>query len=280
MQNKILLVIIISGIFLFNSCDAPSLVDVPLPFIEFVNAPNPGEMLKNDHTFFKWRGNNSDYVFKYQLNIKNRNDIFVSYLSDSNLTKSSEVFFKDLDEGEYKIEVTGISSGMIGVINRIFSVNAITEPSMIFYKKSNIIDVDSTVSLSLGIENIDSVSAISLSIAYTNNIINLENVENGPFVIKNRFQQIILPTELRQVGSSIITKANNVGEVEIHTGFLTSLSANYANSISGSGNVLILKFKAIAKGEATIEYTSITLLRPDGSKISTRSNATAKIIVK
>jgi len=280
MQNKIFLVIIVSGIFLLNSCNAPSLVDSPLPFIEFVNAPNSGEILNEDHAFFKWRGNNSDYLFKYQLKIKNHNGVFISYIGVSSLTKLSEVFFKDLDEGEYKIEVTGLSSGITGVINRIFSVKAITEPSMIFYRKSNIINVDSTVSLSLGIENIDSVSAISLSIAYTNNIINLENVEDGPFVIENRFQQIILPAELRQVGSSIITKANNVGEVEIHTGFLTSLSANYANSISGSGNVLILKFKGIAKGEATIEYTSITLLRPDGSEISTRSNATAKIIVK
>lgn len=266
------IILVITNILFFNSCDAPNLVDNPLPFLEFTSAPAPGSVISIDHLLIQWSGNNSNYEFTYKLLLMDDSGIYRTYIADSNLSSSQEVYLKNLDEGNYEIQVTGFSFGVQATISRDFSVNVLTQPTLGFFKKYSAINIHDTTSIYVTINNIDSIAALKLDIVFSNDIIQLLNVEDGPYVIENRFTQITLPGDLKIVNSNSVMQANSKGKIEINTGFLSTLSSNFSNSLSGTGKILKLNFIGINNGQANIEFSSIELYDFLGNKISNTAN--------
>ena len=51
------IIVLLFAILIIESCESPSLVDNPPPFIEIIAGPHENQVLDKDEVYFKWKGN-------------------------------------------------------------------------------------------------------------------------------------------------------------------------------------------------------------------------------
>ncbi len=254
--SKYLFIVLI--IAAFNSCQSPNLVDLPPAFINIIEGPKEGEVLSKDNVFFKWKGSSNDYKFKYELDILDEDNVLRSYDTAKAYANVTEHFYSNLDEGRYVFKVWGKSGSLEQSVLRHFTINAITTPTLLFVKKDNKLKLNDDFSLKIWNENIDSLIAFRVVITFDNTMIKFKSVSKTPFIRKRNFEQIILPDSLLMPNSPLIQRINQLGKIEIYSGFITRNQNQI--SIKGTGSLLELNFKAIAKGESFVEFTKVELV--------------------
>jgi hypothetical protein len=257
--------------FIAVTCNTGGVIDAPPPFVELTEGPSEGEVLSNDKVIFAWRGNGSDYKFKYRMLSLDSDNFPTVYQDSTSYSNASEVTFSNLDEGNFRFELYAKSNNVepSSPLVRDFTVDAIKGPSLMFYKTKTVIDFDSTNSVGIWMEDVNGLTGFSLVIAFDKNKVNLVGATKGAFVIQKRFEQIIVP-DLNDT-TLILKNINATGKIEITSAFLTGLGTLPDKSISGSGKILNLVFKGIAKGISNIDMTTIDLRDQNGVVI--HSNA-------
>ena len=126
-----------------------------------------------------------------------------------------------------------------------------------FFKTKTDITVGKVDSVGIWMEDVNGLAGFSVVIAFDKSKLNLVSASSGSYVIQKRFQQLTVPdfTDTAYVLKSV----NQTGRIEITSAFLTDLGSFPNKSISGSGKILNLVFKGIAKGTTNLEITSIDL---------------------
>ncbi len=264
--------------YLIESCESPSLVDNPPPFIEIIDGPKQNQVLDKDQVYFKWKGSSNDYQFSYLLSILDEDNVDTAYVDTTAWSNTTEAYFSNLDEGSYVFTVWGKSGSLIQSASRKFIVDAVKGASMMFYKSETHIKVGDTARVSVWAENIDSLIAMRVVITFNKNKVHLYTVQQSRFIEKRDFNQIILPGDLMNPNSSLIKQINSKGKIELYSGFLTR-NGNQ-RSLSGSGSLAELKFVGISKGEATVGFTKIELVSEDNKLINAQIPKHAVIVVE
>lgn len=279
--NKVLILnvfIIIISLITFNSCKDAGLVDNPPPFIQFITAPAQGAVLTDNSVSFKWRGATSNYTFRYRLLFLDRDNFPTTYLDWTNFTNTTEVTFNNLDEGKFRFELVPQSTGIIiDPLVREFFIDAVQGPSLLFFKASTTINLNAVDSISIWMEDVDSLTTFSAVISFDRTRLELLNVTNGQIASQNRMAQIILPDFSN---ASVINNFNSRGRIDIISAFLPELSGFSNNFVTGSGKVINLVFRGKARGQSNLTLTSLNMRKPTGEPINYNFPKNAIVIVQ
>ncbi len=274
----IVLLIILAGQYIFISCESPSLIDSPPPFIEIIEGPKENQVLNVDEVYFKWRGSSDDYQFSYTLLILDEDNVDTTYIDTTQWSTTNEVYFSNLDEGFYVFKVWGKSGQLQQSTQRKFQVDAISGKTLMFYKKETTIKQNDTASISIWTENIDSLISMRVVVVFDKSRLEFISAQKSPFVERREFTQVLLPIELSMPGSSLLNDINNTGKIEIFSGFL-SKNGNQ-KGLSGSGSLVKLNFRGKRKGNALVEFTKIELVSSDKKIINADLPKNATIIIE
>lgn len=249
------------------TCNTGGVVDNPPPFLELIDGPKESEVLSKDKVVFAWRGNGSGYQFKYRM-LSLDTDNFPSVYQDwTNYSTATDVTFSNLDEGKFRFEIQAKSGNVEPApLKREFFIDAIKGPSLMFFKTKTNVAVGKLDSVGVWMEDVNGLAGFSIVIAFDNSKLNLVSASPGSYVVQKRFQQLTVP-DLNDT-SYILKRVNQTGKIEITSAFLTDLGSFPNKSISGSGKILNLVFKGIAKGTTNLEITSIDLRDEKGVAIS------------
>ncbi len=269
---------VILSAYLVQSCESPSLVDNPPPFIQIIEGPKQNAVLNEDHVYFKWKGSSNDYQFSYLLSILDEDNVDTAYIDTTEWANVTEAYFTNLDEGVYIFKVWGKSGSLVQSDSRKFTVDAVTGASMMFYKKETHIHVGDTAKISIWSEDIDSLIAMRVVITFNKSKVHLYSVQKSRFIEKRDFNQVILPGELGDPNSDLIKQINSRGKIEIYSGFL-SRNGNQ-QSLSGSGSLIDLKFVGVSRGESTVGFTKIELISESNRLINAEIPKHAVIVVE
>ncbi len=251
---------------LLYGCDSTQVVDNPPPFLEIVEGPSNGEVLTRSYVTFGWQGSDNSIEFKYRLLALDEDNFPTIYYDWNEYSKQTEVTYENLDESRYRFEVMARSAGQEeGPATREFEINAFQGPSMSFFKSETEMNVGEIDSISAWLEDVDSISAVHLVVAFDPNYIQLLEVTKGSFVERENFELIVVPNFS---DSTVLNQVNSTGKIEINTAVLATLYTLPRRSLTGSGNLLTFKFKAIAAGTSKITYTLIEFRTEGGREFS------------
>ncbi len=276
-KNYLLFIIIAGSSFIWDSCTANGIVDNPPPFLQITEGPAEGEIVTLDRVTFVWKGSGSDFLFKYRLMYLDADNIPTTYTDWTQYSKESEISFANLDEGKYTFEVQATASGIESpAIKRIFTVNSIIGPTFSFYKVKTSIAVNQRDSISVWMEDVDSLAGFKIVLTFDRNIVNLVSVRTGQLPSVKGLSQIILPdfSDVRILGN-----ANNTGRFELNSAFLMDFASFPANSLSGSGKVLSLVFEGKQAGTTNLDISNLELRNIKGQLISFSTPKSGKIVV-
>jgi hypothetical protein len=261
-----ILIILTSALFFTTACNTTQVVDNPPPFLEIIEGPADGDVLTVNYVTFGWQGSDNSIEFKYRLLALDEDNFPTLYYDWSPYQKVNEVTFENLDESRYRFEVMARSDGQEGgPATRQFEINAFQGPSMSFFKSETEMGVGQTDSISAWLEDVDSISAVHLVVAFDPNYLQLEEVSKGSFVERENFELIIVPDF---ENTSVLDQVNQTGKIEINTAVLATLYTLPNKSLYGSGNLLTFKFRAIAPGNTKLNYTLIEFHTEDGREFS------------
>lgn len=253
-------------ISMLSSCDAGGIVDKPPPFLEIISGPIQNEILNVDKVSFTWKGSGPDYTYRYRLSALDGDNFPTTYLNWSSYSNITEVTFSNLDEGKFRFEVQGRSSGVEpDPIKRDFIIDAVKGPSVLFYKTKTSIKLNGIDSIGLWMEDVNEFAGMSVVIAFDRSKMSLIGASAGQYVTSKKFNQVIVPD---LYNSSVLQRVNQTGRIELSTAILMDLGSFPLTSISGSGKILNLVFKGISKGQSNIDITSLDLRDNTGKAIS------------
>lgn len=259
-----------------TSCTSPTLVESPPPFLEFIQGPLNKSILNIDNVFFKWKGSNTDYKFKYELTFFDDMGFEEIISSEKSWSDIDEIYLKDLIDGKYHFKVSGLSYNLNGSIDRIFNINAIDGTSIYLINSQENFAVGDTNKLHIWIDEVEDLRAFYLTIRFSNDLLKFINLKEGNINIKNKLDQIIIPLELRDSTwtTSTDSKAfkdsiNSIGKFELNSGYYpSSKSAVDQKSVYGSGSILEIDYEIISKGTAKIEIGYSKFINNDGEDIT------------
>lgn len=273
---KFALVIIMSA-FSFASCDSGN-VESPPAFIEIIEGPANRQVLGEDQVKFMWKGADDSYQFKYRLLSLDKDNFPTDYIAWTGYSKTNEIVIKNLNEGNYKFEIMGISDGIEGgPITREFLVDAVRNSSLMFFKTETHVKSGQKDSVGIWMEDVDSLTAFKVVLAFDTSRIQLTAVHQGQLVKDMGLAQIILPN----LGDpAILAKVNSTGKIEVSSAVLITPSSSLKPFLSGSGQILNLIFKGKKPGRTTLEFTTITLRKKDGREINYTQLRNAVIYVE
>ncbi len=274
----IVLIFVMLSAYLIESCESPSLVDNPPPFIQIIEGPKQNAVLDKDNVYFKWKGSSNDYKFSYLLSILDEDNVDTAYIDTTAWSDVTEAYFSNLDEGTYIFKVWGKSGSLVQSDSRKFEVDAVKGASMMLYKKETHIKLGDTARVSVWSENIDSLIAMRVVITFNRSKVHLVNVQNSRFIEKRDFNQVILPGDLTNPNSDLIKQINSKGKIELYSGFLSRNGMQ--KGLSGSGSLVDLKFVGISRGESTVGFTKIELVSTSNKLINAEIPKHAVIIVE
>jgi len=284
---KMKIKILLPGIFLLGlsvlsiSCNSGGgVIDNPPPFLEIIDGPQENEVVPQDKVVFAWRGNGSGYTYKYRL-LSLDSDNFPTIYQDWTTYSSSttDVTYSNLDEGKFRFEVQAKSGSVEPApIKREFIIDAIKGPSLMFFKTKTTLSVGTADSIDVWMEDVTGLAGFSIVIAFDKTKLNLVSASSGAYVIQKRFQQITVP-DLSDT-TYVLKSVNTTGKIEIASAFLTDLGSYPNKSISGSGKILNLVFKGLAKGTTALEITSIDLRDENGNVINSNAPKSGVVEIK
>ncbi len=249
--------------FLLQGCNSSHVVDNPPPFVEITNGPENGEILNVNYVSFSWIGSDNSIEFKYRLLTLDEDNFPTVYYDWSQYSKTTDATFDNLDESKYRFEVMARSQGQEeGPVTRVFTIDAFRGPTMSFFKTETEMSVGDTTYIDTWLEDVDSLTAVHMVIAFDPDYLQFLGVEKGDFPERENFELITVPNFS---DSSVIEEVNTLGKIEINTALLATIYTLPRISITGSGSLLRLKFRALTSGSTKLNYTLIEFQNEAGN---------------
>ncbi len=255
--------LLIFASILFQGCNSTHVVDNPPPFVEIINGPENGEVLSVNYVSFSWIGSDNSIEFKYRLLTLDEDNFPTVYYDWTEYSKTTDATFDNLDESKYRFEVMARSQGQEeGPVTRVFTIDAFRGPTMSFFKTETEMSVGDSAYIDTWLEDVDSLTAVHMVIAFDPDYLQFFGVEKGEFPERENFELITVPNFN---DTSVINEINSLGKIEINTALLATIYTLPRISITGSGSLLRLKFRALAAGTTKLNYTLIEFQNEAGN---------------
>jgi hypothetical protein len=213
--------------------------------------PGEGDTMKTTAVLVLWEGNNPRAnEFRYRL---------VDYSDWTDWVTYNSALFDYLDDVNYRfeIEVRYKSQSDIKKFIRNFSVDAIKGPTLKFYRLRNVVSIDSEFTVGVWVEDVSRLKRVKFKIDFDNVRISLLSVDRGRYVSEKGFDQSV--------------------EFNAST---NEVSTEFSGGISGSGEVIKLKFKGKDKGISYLEIKEIELRDENGELINPTQTERALVEIK
>jgi len=250
-----------------------SLVEPPPAVLQFIEGPAEGDTLGIDRATLTWQGSEQDFQFEYYMIYWDQSDIPVDYIEPSGYTPFTGIVLENLDEGRYEFNLKGLNNGIeSGPISLNFYVNAVTGPTLLFFKTKTVTYVDTLDSISINMEDVDSLSEFKIALVIDPAFLEIQDITRGELV--SSLGEFNAP---EYSDTTFITRESSTGNIIVSSGIVVSMTSNNG-SISGSGEVLKIAFRPKIKGVTELEFISIDMRDAKGERI--RSNITKKGIVE
>ena len=201
--------------------------------------PEEGDTLTTNAVLVLWEGNNPRAnEFRYRL---------IDYSNWTEWVTYNSVLFDYLDDVSYRfeIEVRYKSQSDIKKFVRNFSVDAIKGPTLKFYKLRNVVGIDSQFTVGVWVEDVSQLKRSKFKIDFDSVKLSLLSVDRGAYPSERGVEQTI---------------AFNPSTREINTEF--------SGGISGSGEIIKLKFRGRDKGVSYLEMNGIEITDENGEIIN------------
>ncbi|MCF8240047.1 MAG: cohesin domain-containing protein [Melioribacteraceae bacterium] len=279
-RHKLIFAIILFtiSIGLFSACQTSQSVENPPPFLKITDGPAENTVLSEDVVSFVWKGSDNSFFYKYRLLAIDEDNFPSTYIDWNDYSKENEVTFYNLDESKFRFEVMGISNGLEGgPERRNFEINAVTGPTLTFYKTETNISLGGKDSVNIWLEDLDSLKAIRVVVAFDPNYVNLVSISGGDLVKKQRFEQIIVPD---YNDTTVVNSVNATGKLELNSAVLATLGSLPQKSLSGSGSVLNVSFRGMKIGTTNLEFVLIEMHKENGAIISGKTPKSGIINIK
>ncbi|NUN07634.1 MAG: hypothetical protein HUU54_00485 [Ignavibacteriaceae bacterium] len=274
----IFILFVLGSSLLWHSCTGNGIVDNPPPFLQITEGPAEGSVVSIDRVTLVWTGSGSDFQFRYRLMYIDADNFPTTYQDWTQYSRASEVSFTNLDEGNYTFEVQAFAAGIESpALKRNFTVNSIVGPTFSFYRVNTSMSVSQRDSVSLWMEDVDSLTGFRIIMTFDKNLLSLAGIRTGQLAAIRGLSQIILPD---YSDARILENANNTGRIEINSAFLMDFASYPANSISGSGRIITLVFDAKAAGTSSLDITNMDLRNSRGQLISFSNPRPGRITVR
>ncbi|MFH2031230.1 MAG: hypothetical protein ABIJ40_11535 [Bacteroidota bacterium] len=279
--KKFFKLLAINLLMLNVSCENPSITEAPPPFIQIITGPKDKSVINVNYVSFTWKGSDNNYKFSYRLLVKDNDNFNQTFLDWSTPSKTAtEVIFSDLDEGMFTFEIKGESDGELGTESRTFEIDAVQGSSLMFFKTKTELAVGAEKTIGIWMEDVDSLTAFRLIIGFDTSMVSMLKISDGDYVDHKNFSQLILPGDLRTSASNSINTINKSGKIEVYSSVLTTIQADFAKSISGSGELLKMDFRAKKKGQTYLEFSLVELYNPKGKLIQSYAPRKGIIIIE
>ncbi|MBU0560597.1 MAG: hypothetical protein KJ799_08380 [Bacteroidetes bacterium] len=280
--TKIFFKLLAINLLMLNvSCENPSITEAPPPFIQIITGPKDKSVINVNYVSFTWKGSDNNYKFSYRLLVKDNDNFNQTFLDWSTPSKTAtEVIFSDLDEGMFTFEIKGESDGELGTESRTFEIDAVQGSSLMFFKTKTELAVGAEKTIGIWMEDVDSLTAFRLIIGFDTSMVSMLKISDGDYVDHKNFSQLILPGDLRTSASNSINTINKSGKIEVYSSVLTTIQADFAKSISGSGELLKMDFRAKKKGQTYLEFSLVELYNPKGKLIQSYAPRKGIIIIE
>ncbi len=247
-----------------ESCNGPAVVDNPPPFLQITEGPTPDKVLAVNYVTFGWSGSDNSFEYRYRMLALDEDNFPTVYKDWSEWGTVTEITFSNLDESKYRFEVSGRLKQHTDqelTVSRVFSVDAFRGPALMFFKTETIMNVGQSDSISIWLEGLDSLVALHTVIAFDTTFLSLEGISKGDFVSRSGFELITVPNFS---DSTVLAGINSTGKIDINTAVLATLYTLPRRSLTGSGSMLTMQFKAKAAGVSKLQYTIIEFHTEDG----------------
>ncbi len=263
-------------IFFLAACASENIIDNPLPLVEITGGPGNYNSIASDEVEFVWKGSYGNTLFKYRLLYYNITGAVEESVTWSDYSDDTFVLFENLDDGKYEFQIKPLSENIEGdEISRVFIVDAITGPAFSFFKKSNVVEKDSTFRLGVNMEDIDSLSFFVTVLNFDPSLLNVTSLDEGGYSYRNYGQSLEPELDDAALKDSI----NTYGEIRIFSRLFDEIDSTNA-SLSGSGEILSFEFLAVAEGNTEIELTKVDARKADSSKIFVTATKNALVEIK
>jgi hypothetical protein len=239
MKITIQYIIIITSVFIFSCESIDPIRDNPLddegdnylaPTIVLLSDVSDGDTLYASSIEFQWEGNElvTEYRFQY--------DTF----SWSDWSDNTAAILDYLDEGEHTLSIqsqylTGDTSE-VGSVS--FVVDAVSGPALMFYPRRHLANINETVTFHIMAEEVSNLMAAQIHLEFEPSLLEIVSVEQGGLFIEG--QNSIFLYEVNQ----------SDGTIQINTTLLDAESP----SVSGTGELAVVRVKLIQSGSATLNF--------------------------
>lgn len=250
-----------------------SLVEPPPAVLQFIEGPAEGDTLGIDRATLSWQGSEQDFQFEYNMIYRNYSEIPVDYIEWSGYTPFTGIVLENLDEGSYEFNLKGLNNGIeSGPITLNFYVNAVTGPTLLFFRTKTVTQVDTLDSVSITMEDVDSLSEFKVSLIIDPAYLEIQDISAGELLASTGEFNAPVYSD-----TTFITRENSTGNIIVSSGIVVSMTSNNG-SVSGTGEVLKIAFRPKIKGVTELEFISIDMRNTQGERI--RANITKKGIVE
>jgi len=281
---KIKFITLASLFLIFSSCkkefsnpfDPESPIYEP-PSVKLISAPSENETLTTSTVSFSWEGNSDINLFRYKL-VGYRDNEEIVYQDWTDWSKSKSVTFDYLDDIRYvfMLQTKYEDRNDISELTRSFRVDWIKGPTLKFFRLKNELLSGGEFNVEVWLEDVQSFKSGSFKVRFNKNALRFIGVQKGKFAQEKRLEQVIVPDFGVQ---KVIDEANNKGEVEITTGVMLS-SPTDLPYLSGSGDIVVLKFRAISSGQYFLDLSDVNILDYNGGQVSTQETKRGVVNVK
>lgn len=275
MKRKIVNIVftILLLLALYSCKQDGSLIESPPEFLQFVEAPEDGDTLTTDNVTISWVGGDEAINFRYKLDYIDFSDSLYEFISYGEYLPFKTAHFKNLDDGHYIFSLMGINAGIEGGPETLtFYIDALIGTSMRYFPRTTNTLVDSVDTLSIMIDDVANLIDIRTIASFDTTYLELISIEQG--VLANQFFGVG-NTPLYS-DTTVIVRDTQSGNIKVTSGLNIRLSSGN-QSISGSGEVLNLIYKARTRGETILEFISMDFLDDTGKRIQVSNSQKAVI---
>jgi hypothetical protein len=259
-----LFVYILFFFFILSCDDVVPIQDNPLdpgnedyvePTVTFLSELNNGDIVSTETLSLAWQGNELVTEYRYKLDSFSWTDWF----------EGASVTLEYLDEGEHIISIQSryLSGDTSEVVSRLFIVDAVDGPSLIFFPRRHISTQGETVTFHVLAEEVTALMAAEIHLGFDQSKLEIISVTQGSLFQNS--QESIFSYELSS------------GSIEV----LTTLLSSSSPSVSGTGDLIQIEVKSLQPGLASIYFNSNNRFRdPNNLNISIREFVNARVEVQ
>ena len=220
----------------------PGNEDYVEPIVTLLSSLNNGDTINIESLSIEIEGNNLVSEFRYKLDS----------LAWMEWSDASIINMNYLDEGDHQLLIQSryMNGDTSTVLPVSFIVDAVSGPSLLFYPRRHITDLNQSVTFEIRAEEVSNLMAVEIHLVYNPSLIEVISITQG--------------TMFQNGQESIFTYEIGSNSIEI----LTTLLNSDLPFVNGTGALALIEVKSLQAGSSSISFNGNDVFRdPDNNDI-------------